>query len=85
MLLIFDLGGGDQPERVQTGIYLLLYTVLSSLPLLFDTFLASLPSSVGIMFVYIPLGSLCLFFLCGNVVLVRAVFRICMVFLSFWL
>ena len=46
---------GYQPERVKAGVYLLFYTLLASLPLLF-----------GILFVYNSLGSLCLFLLCGN-------------------
>jgi NADH-ubiquinone oxidoreductase chain 4 len=54
---------------VQTGIYLLLYTLLASLPL-----------SVGILFVYNFLGSLCLFLLCGNNSLVGDLFYVCMVF-----
>ena len=49
--LFLILGWGYQPERVQAGIYLLFYTLLASLPLL-----------VGILFIYISLGSLCLFF-----------------------
>jgi formate hydrogenlyase subunit 3/multisubunit Na+/H+ antiporter MnhD subunit len=39
------------------------------------------PSSfVGILFVYNSLGSLCLFFLCGNSSLVGDLFYVCMVF-----
>jgi NADH-ubiquinone oxidoreductase chain 4 len=53
--LFLILGSGYQHERVQAGIYLLLYTLLASLPLL-----------VGILFVYNSLGSLCLFMLCGS-------------------
>jgi NADH-ubiquinone oxidoreductase chain 4 len=49
------LGWGYQPERVQVGIYLLLYTLLASLPFL-----------VGSLFIYISLGSLCLFLLSAN-------------------
>jgi NADH-ubiquinone oxidoreductase chain 4 len=63
------LGWGYQTERVQAGIYLLFYNLLASLPLL-----------VGILFVYNSLGSLCLFFLCGNDYLVGGLFYVCMVF-----
>ena len=63
------LGWGYQPERVRDGIYLLFYTLLASLPLL-----------VGILFIYISLGSLCLFFLCGDNSLVGGLYYVCMVF-----
>ena len=67
--LFLMLGWGYQPERVQAGIYLLFYTLLTPLPLL-----------VGIIFVYDSLGSLCLFLLCGNDSLVGGLFYVCMVF-----
>jgi len=67
--LFLVLGWGNQPERVQVGIYLLLYTLLASLSLL-----------VGILFIYNSLGLLCLFLLIGNCSLVGALFYICMVF-----
>jgi NADH-ubiquinone oxidoreductase chain 4 len=54
-ILFLILGWGYQPERVQAGIYLLFYTLLASLPLLFV-----------ILFVYNSLGFLCLFMLCGS-------------------
>ena len=57
--LYLILGWGYQPERFQAGIYLL-----------FDTLLASLPSLVGILFIYNYLGSLCLFLLSGSCYLV---------------
>jgi NADH-ubiquinone oxidoreductase chain 4 len=44
-------GWGYQPERLQAGIYLLLYTLLASLPLL-----------VGIISVYNVFSSLCCFY-----------------------
>jgi NADH-ubiquinone oxidoreductase chain 4 len=53
--LFLTFGCGYQPGRVQAGVYLLFYTLLASLPLLF-----------GILFVYSSLGVLCLFLLCGN-------------------
>ena len=62
-------GWGYQPERVQSGIYLLFYTLLASIPLL-----------VGILFIYNSLGSLCLFLLNGNGSLVGGLFYICIVF-----
>nr|WHM51818.1 NADH dehydrogenase subunit 4 [Stolotermes victoriensis] len=52
--LFLILGWGYQPERLQAGVYLLLYTLLASLPLL-----------VGIMFIYSYLHSLCFFSLVG--------------------
>jgi len=63
------MGWGYQSERVQAGIYLLFYTLLASLPLL-----------VGILFVYNSLGSLWLFFLCGDNSLVGGLFYVCMIF-----
>nr|YP_010826791.1 NADH dehydrogenase subunit 4 [Porotermes planiceps]UYX57308.1 NADH dehydrogenase subunit 4 [Porotermes planiceps]WHM51961.1 NADH dehydrogenase subunit 4 [Porotermes planiceps] len=48
--LFLVLGWGYQPERLQAGIYLLLYTLLASLPLL-----------VGIMSIYNVFSSLCFF------------------------
>jgi formate hydrogenlyase subunit 3/multisubunit Na+/H+ antiporter MnhD subunit len=57
LFLILSLG--YQPERGHVGIYFSFYTLLASLPLL-----------VGILFVYISLGSLCLFLLCGIISLV---------------
>ena len=67
--LFLILGWGYQPGRVQGGIYLLFYTLLASLPLL-----------VGILFVYISLGSLCLFLFCGDNSLVGGLFYVCMIF-----
>jgi NADH-ubiquinone oxidoreductase chain 4 len=67
--LFLILGWGYQPERVQAGIYLLLYTLLVSLPL-----------SVGILFVYNSLRSSCLFLLCANNSLVGGLFYVRMVF-----
>jgi len=67
--LFLILGWGYQPESVQAGIYLLLYTLLASLPLL-----------VGILFVYNSLGSLCLFLLCGDGFLVGGLFYVCIFF-----
>jgi NADH-ubiquinone oxidoreductase chain 4 len=61
--LFLILGWGYQSERVQVVIYLLRYTLLASLPL-----------SVGILFVYKSLGSLCLFLLCVNSFLVGGLF-----------
>jgi NADH-ubiquinone oxidoreductase chain 4 len=48
------LGWGVQPERLQAGIYLVLYTVSSSLPLL-----------IRVVTVYLKRGSL-FFFFCLN-------------------
>nr|YP_010946396.1 NADH dehydrogenase subunit 4 [Balta valida]WGO57114.1 NADH dehydrogenase subunit 4 [Balta valida] len=45
--LFLILGWGYQPERLQAGIYLLFYTLLASLPML-----------VGIIYLYIIIGSL---------------------------
>jgi NADH-ubiquinone oxidoreductase chain 4 len=56
-------------RRVQAGIYLLFYTLLTSLPLL-----------VVILFIYNSLGSLCLFLLCSNNSLVGGLFYVCIVF-----
>nr|AIY61992.1 NADH dehydrogenase subunit 4 [Silvestritermes holmgreni]AQP29281.1 NADH dehydrogenase subunit 4 [Silvestritermes heyeri] len=67
--LFLILGWGYQPERVQAGIYLLFYTLLASLPLL-----------VGILFLYNSLGSLCLFLLSGDELLVGGLFYVCMIF-----
>jgi NADH-ubiquinone oxidoreductase chain 4 len=67
--LLLILGWGYQPERVQAGIYLLLYTLLASLPLL-----------VGILFVYNFMGSLCLFMLCGSSSLASGLFFVCISF-----
>ena len=50
--LFLILGWVYQPEHVQAGMYLLVYTLLASLPLL-----------VGILFIYNCLCSLCLFLL----------------------
>ena len=50
-------------------VYLFVYTLLASLPLL-----------VGILFVYNSLGPLCLFLLCGDSSLVGGLFYVCMVF-----
>jgi NADH-ubiquinone oxidoreductase chain 4 len=63
------LGWGYQPERAQSRIYLLFYTLLASLPLL-----------VGILFVYNSLGSFCLFLLSGDNSLVSGLFYVCIVF-----
>ena len=68
-MLLFILGWGYQPERVQAGIYLLFYTLLASLPLL-----------VGILFICNSLGSLCLFLLCGGDSLAGGLFYVCIVF-----
>ena len=62
------LGWLYQLECIQAGIYLLLYTLLGSLPLL-----------VGVLFIYGSLGSLCLFLL-RDTVLDRRLFYVCM----FW-
>jgi NADH-ubiquinone oxidoreductase chain 4 len=62
-------GWGYQPERVQSGIYLLFYTLLASIPLL-----------VGILFIYNSLGSLCSFLLCGDSSLVGGLFYVFMIF-----
>jgi len=67
--LFLILGWGYQPERVQAGIYLFVYTLLASLPLL-----------AGILFVYSSLGSLCLFLLCVDSSLVGGLFYVCTVF-----
>jgi NADH-ubiquinone oxidoreductase chain 4 len=67
--LFLILGWRYQPERVQAGIYLLLYTILASLPLL-----------VGILFIYNISASLCLFLLCGDASLVGGLLYVCMVF-----
>jgi len=67
--LFLILGWGYQPERVQAGIYLLFYTLLASLPLL-----------VGILFLYNSLGSLCLFLLSGDELLVGGLFYVCIIF-----
>nr|AIY61680.1 NADH dehydrogenase subunit 4 [Serritermes serrifer] len=64
---ILVLGWGYQPERVQAGIYLLLYTILASLPLL-----------AGIFYLYSLLGSLC-FFVPQNLEVVNFLFYLCMV------
>lgn len=40
-IFIIILGWGNQPERLQAGIYMLIYTVLSSLPLLISFILWS--------------------------------------------
>ena len=72
-ILFLILGLGYQLERVQVGIYLL-----------FDTLLASLPLLVGILSVYSSLGSLWLFLLCGNDVLVGGYFMFVW-FMPFWL
>jgi len=53
--LFLILSWGYQPEPAQVDIYLLFYTLLASLPLLF-----------GILFIYNSLFSLCLFLLSGN-------------------
>jgi NADH-ubiquinone oxidoreductase chain 4 len=58
-----------QPDRVQTGIYLLFCTLLASISLL-----------VGVLFVYSSLGSLCFYLLCGLGSLVGGLFYVCMVF-----
>ena len=65
---VFNFGLGYQLEGVQVGIYLLFYTLLASLPLL----------------VYNPLGSLCLFLLCGNSSLAGGLFYVCMGFAFFY-
>jgi NADH-ubiquinone oxidoreductase chain 4 len=61
--LFFILGWGYQPERVQAGIYVLLYTLLASLLLL-----------VATLFVYNYFNSSCLFLLCDNNSLVGGLF-----------
>nr|UXD79085.1 NADH dehydrogenase subunit 4 [Stolotermes victoriensis] len=66
--LFLVLGWGYQPERLQAGIYLLLYTLLASLPLL-----------VGIMFIYNSLNSLCFFSMVG-VAFLSDFFYLCMIF-----
>jgi len=49
MLIIFLWGG--QPERVQAGIYILIYTLFGSLPLLFV--LLKFNFSIGISFLFV--------------------------------
>nr|WCQ71421.1 NADH dehydrogenase subunit 4 [Hodotermopsis sjostedti] len=66
--LLLILGWGYQPERLQAGIYLLLYTLFASLPLL-----------IGIMSIYNYLNSLCLFMLSGYL-FSNLFFYICMIF-----
>jgi NADH-ubiquinone oxidoreductase chain 4 len=66
-------GWGFQPERIQTGIYLLFYTLL-----------ASLPSLVCILFVYRSSGSLCLF-LFVEIILWLVVYSMFVWFSPFWL
>ena len=58
-----------QPEHVQAGMYLLVYTLLASLPLL-----------VGILFIYNCLYSLCLFLLCGSDFFSDVLFYVCIIF-----
>nr|UJG45301.1 NADH dehydrogenase subunit 4 [Cerodontha fulvipes] len=50
--LFLILGWGYQPERLQAGLYLLFYTLCVSLPLL-----------IGLMFLYVELGSLSMYLL----------------------
>jgi NADH-ubiquinone oxidoreductase chain 4 len=66
--LFLILGWGYQPERLQAGIYLILYTLFASLPLL-----------VGVIGVYNSSGLLCFFFL-SDPCLSRVFFYFCMVF-----
>nr|WHM51935.1 NADH dehydrogenase subunit 4 [Anacanthotermes sp. A MLW-2022a] len=66
--LFLILGWGYQPERLQAGIYLLLYTLLASLPLL-----------LGIMKIYDSFGSLC-FFSLGSGGFYSVFFYFCMIF-----
>jgi hypothetical protein len=72
--LCFILGWFYQPERLQAEMYLLLYTLLASLPLL-----------VGILFVYSSLGCLCLclclFLLCENNSLIGGLFYVFFTFM----
>jgi NADH:ubiquinone oxidoreductase subunit 4 (subunit M) len=63
--LFLILGWVYQTERIQAGIYLLFYTSLASLPLLF-----------GILFIYNSVGSLCLFLLCDNSSLVGVLLKL---------
>jgi len=56
-------------QRVQAGIYLLLYTLLASLHLL-----------VVILFIYNYLGFLCLFLSCSSNSLFGGLFCVCIVF-----
>nr|WHM51909.1 NADH dehydrogenase subunit 4 [Porotermes adamsoni] len=65
--LFLVLGWGYQPERLQAGIYLLLYTLLASLPLL-----------VGIMSIYNVFSSLC-FFSLGGIYFSGIFFYLCMI------
>nr|WES82252.1 NADH dehydrogenase subunit 4 [Archotermopsis wroughtoni] len=65
--LFLILGWGYQPERLQAGIYLILYTLLASLPLL-----------VGIISIYDSSGLLCFFFLFDSCVF-STLFYFCMV------
>nr|UZZ44138.1 NADH dehydrogenase subunit 4 [Marilia sp. XG-2021] len=50
MLMIF--GWGYQPERIQAGVYMMLYTLFMSLPMM-----------MGIFYIYYELNSLILYFL----------------------
>jgi NADH-ubiquinone oxidoreductase chain 4 len=65
--LFLVLGWGYQPERLQAGIYLLLYTLLASLPLL-----------VGIMSIYNVFSSLC-FFSLGGIYFSGIFFYLCII------
>lgn len=66
--LFLILGWGYQPERLQAGIYLILYTLFASLPLL-----------IGVIGIYNSSGLLCFFFL-SDPCLSRVFFYFCMVF-----
>jgi len=52
--LLLIIGWGYQPERLQAGVYIIIYTITGSLPLL-----------GGLLYIYIDVGSLCIFYNMG--------------------
>ena len=54
LLHLLIIGWGYQPERLQAGVYIIIYTITGSLPLL-----------GGLLYIYIDVGSLCIFYNMG--------------------
>nr|ALO71218.1 NADH deshydrogenase subunit 4 [Trapezodirus sp. 1 EF-2015] len=70
--LILIIGWGYQPERIQAGMYLLFYTMLASLPMLFSIFfLYKMNNSLMFFFVYKSLDSFFFYLFMNLVFLVK--------------
>nr|YP_009185926.1 NADH dehydrogenase subunit 4 [Phacomorphus fratyi]ALO70818.1 NADH deshydrogenase subunit 4 [Phacomorphus fratyi] len=70
--LFLIIGWGYQPERIQAGMYLLFYTMMASLPMLFSIFfLYKINNSLMFFFLYKTLDSYFLYLFMNVVFLIK--------------